>query len=189
MTQPIDDVQARDLLQRCAQKDEQALKDLHALMARRIYAFAFHRFRDEVTAETVVVDTLFEVWNSAAKFRGESQASTWILGIARYKLLALWRQRSPSHDDIDDHAETLPSDLDDAETTLSRWQQSRLVQQCMSGLSAAHRECLQLVYFEGLGLAEVAAIQQVPENTVKTRMFHARKNMRSCVEQNGGSQP
>jgi RNA polymerase sigma-70 factor, ECF subfamily len=50
-------------------------------------------------------------------------------------------------------------------------------------LSAAHRECMQLVYFEGLGLAEVASIQNVPENTVKTRLFHARKLMRSCVEQ------
>ena len=97
MTQPIDDTLVRDLVTRCAQRDERALVELHGLLARRIYAFAFHRLRNEQDAETVVIDTLHEVWKSAARFRGDSMVSTWVLGIARFKGLQLRSQSSPAH--------------------------------------------------------------------------------------------
>ncbi len=189
MTQPVDDELARELLRRCAEQDERALAELHRVMAQRIYAFAFHRLRDETAAQTVVIDTLYEVWKCAGKFRGDSRASTWILGIARFKVIAQWKQgmSQEDHEDIADHADTLRGDFEDGAEALSRWQRDHLVKACMGELSAAHRECMQLVYFEGLSLAEVAAIQQVPENTVKTRLFHARKSMRLCVERREGS--
>lgn len=72
MLPPIDDTQARQLLQRCAQRDERALVELHRTMARRIHAFAWQRLRSEEDAQTVVIDTLHEVWKSAERFRGES---------------------------------------------------------------------------------------------------------------------
>ncbi|MFM8900731.1 MAG: RNA polymerase sigma factor [Burkholderiales bacterium] len=182
MTKPIDDELAHGLLMRCAKQDEQALGELHALLARRVYAFAFNRLRDPTLAETVVIDTLYEVWKSAAKFRGDSKVSTWVLGICRYKILELRREIGPDHDDIESYSETMPSELENAEERLSRWQEEQAVHRCMTTLSAAHRECMQLVYFEGLSLVEIAHIQNVPENTVKTRLFHARKLMRHCVE-------
>ena len=182
MTKPVDDDLARSLLTRCAEQDEQALEELHGLLARRIYAFAFNRLRDPSLAETVLLDTLYEVWKSAAKFKGQSRVSTWVLGICRYKVLELRREIGPDHDDIESYAETMPSELENAEERLSRWQEEQVVHRCMTTLSAAHRECMQLVYFEGLSLAEIASIQNVPENTVKTRLFHARKLMRNCVE-------
>lgn len=182
MTKPVDDVLARGLLGDCARQEERALAQLHRMMAPRIYAFAFHRLRSEEAAQTVVIDTMFEVWKNAAKFRGESLVSTWILGIANFKVKAQWRQTAPEHEDIVDYEDVLPSDVEDGAQALSRWQEAQVVRACMNELSAAHRECMQLVYFEGMGLAEVAAVQQVPENTVKTRLFHARKSMRSCVE-------
>jgi RNA polymerase sigma-70 factor (ECF subfamily) len=182
MQPPTDDALARQLLQRCAARDESALVELHRLLARRIHAFAWQRLRDDDMAQTVVIDTLHEVWKSAARFRGESLVTTWVLGIARYKSLEQGRQQAPDADDIDEHADTLAADLDDGEATLSRWQEAEQVRRCMQQLTAAHRECMQLVYYEGLGLADVAQVQQVPEGTVKTRLFHARRQMRSCVE-------
>lgn len=182
MQPPIDDTLARQLLQRCASRDERALVELHRLLARRIHAFAWQRLRNDEGAQTVVVDTLHEVWKSAARFRGESLVTTWVLGIARYKSLEQGRQQSPDADDIDDHTDSLAAEVDDGETTLSRWQEADQVRRCLQQLTPAHRECMQLVYYEGLGLADVAQVQQVPEGTVKTRLFHARRQMRSCVE-------
>ena len=52
----------------------------------------------------------------------------------------------------------------------------------MGKLSAEHRECVHLVFYEGLGLADVAALQGCPENTVKTRLFHARKKLTNCLK-------
>lgn len=189
MQPPIDDTLARQLLQRCAQRDETALVELHRLLARRIHAFAWQRLRDDEESQTVVIDTLHEVWKSAARFRGDSLVTTWVLGIARYKALEQRRQQAPDADDIDDHADTLAGDVEDGEATLSRWQEAEQVRRCLQQLTAAHRECMQLVYYEGLGLADVAQVQQVPEGTVKTRLFHARRQMRSCVEGATGAAP
>lgn len=188
MNDPIDDQLARSLLNRCAQQDHDALTALHRLVARRIHAFVLPRLRDEDAAREVVSDTLHEAWKCAGKFRGDSLVSTWIFGIARNRMLAHWRQSSREHayDDIDDHAETLPSGLDDGEQALSRWQDRQIVNACLGELSPAHRECMQLVYLEGMSLSEVAAVQQVPKGTVQSRLFHARNSMRLCVQRSTG---
>ena len=52
----------------------------------------------------------------------------------------------------------------------------------MGKLSDEHRECLHLVFYEGMGLAEVAEVQHCPEGTVKTRLFHARQKIKKCLE-------
>jgi RNA polymerase sigma-70 factor (ECF subfamily) len=185
MAKSIDDVKAQDLLAKVARGDEQAFTKLHRLMAQRVYAFSLLRLRNADHAESVVVDTMLQVWRSAAKFRRESQVSTWIFGIARLKVFEHLRAIGPDHEDIADYEEDLVSDLEDGEAAVSRWQHQRIVRDCLEELTAAHRECLQLVHYEGLPLAEVAMAQGVPENTVKTRLFHARKNMRVCVEREG----
>lgn len=190
-----DDEHARTLLQRCARGDERALSDLYRLMAHRIHAFARHRLDDDDQATSVVVDTLHEVWRNAARFRGDSRVSTWVLGIARFKALAQLRARLPPMDDIEDHAERLPAEGlggADGEALLARWQETLIVQRCLAsgaGLSPEQRQCLQLVHVEGLPLAEVAQVQQVPQNTVKTRLFHARRKMRECLMRPMGDGP
>ncbi|HET9642366.1 MAG TPA: sigma-70 family RNA polymerase sigma factor [Burkholderiaceae bacterium] len=185
MTKPVDNALARSLLSRCAEQDERALAELHRILAPRIYAFSFHRLRDEEAAQTIVIDTMYEVWKSAGKFRGDSLVTTWVFGIARYKMMALQRQVGPEHEDIVDYEDVLPSDAEDGPAAMMRWQDEQIVRQCMNDLSPTHRECLQLVYFEGLGVADVAKVQNTYEGTVKTRLMHARKKMRACVEENG----
>src|SRR5690606_32935666 len=103
--EPSED-EVRSLLSRLAAKDERALRELHELFARRIYLFAVARLRDEDAAQTVMIDTLFEVWKHPDRFRGESRFSTWLLGIAKYKVLSTFRGQHEEHEDIDDYAET-----------------------------------------------------------------------------------
>ena len=183
MNKAANDLELRALVARCAMGDQKALASLHDALASRIFAFAVQRVRAEDEARTVVIDTLYQVWRDAARFRGDSQVSTWVLGIARFKALTLLRNSGRSFEDIDDHADTLASNTPGPEGELCQWQEARQVGDCLDRLSEVHRECLQLVYYEALPLAEVAKVQQVPENTIKTRLFHARKNMRACVEQ------
>jgi RNA polymerase sigma-70 factor (ECF subfamily) len=63
----------------------------------------------------------------------------------------------------------------------------------MDKLSDEHREAMHLVFYEGFSLAEVADVQSCPENTVKTRLFHARQKIKAClarlVQREGGSLP
>lgn len=174
--------EVRSLLGRMAGHDERALRELHQLFARRIYLFAVARLRDDDAAQTVMIDTLFEVWKHPDRFRGESRFSTWLLGIAKYKVLTALRSRDQPHEDIDDYAEVIADPGAGIVEQLEDNQRGRLLQDCIDKLNQAQRECVQLVFLEGMALAEIASVQKVPEGTVKTRLFHGRKNLKECVE-------
>lgn len=170
---------AMEMLARIGRRDESALRELHRVYARRIYAFALNRLHDEGEAEAVVTDTLWEVWKQPHRFHGGSKLSTWILGIARYKLLNLLRDRMPATDELD---EEMPADEPGPFDARLATEHRQAILACLETLSTAHRECLQMVFFQELPLAEIAQLQGCPENTVKTRLFHARQNMKKCLE-------
>jgi RNA polymerase sigma-70 factor, ECF subfamily len=75
-----------------------------------------------------------------------------------------------------------PDHADHAETILLRRNAVAAVRQCLTQLSLAHREIIDLVYYHGKTIAEVAEITGAPQNTVKTRMFHARKRLAKLVD-------
>jgi RNA polymerase sigma-70 factor (ECF subfamily) len=178
----LSDDEVRSLLDRLAGKDERALRELHERFARRIYLFAVTRLRDEDAAQTVMIDTIFEVWKHPDRFRGESRFSTWLLGIAKYKVLTAFRSRADQHEDIDDYAEVVADPSAGVLEQLEDNERQQVLRDCIERLNNAQRECVQLVLLEGMALAEIASVQDVPEGTVKTRLFHGRKNLRDCVE-------
>jgi RNA polymerase sigma-70 factor (ECF subfamily) len=180
----MDNPQVLRLLGRIEQHDEGAFRELYCAFSRKLYAYVLRQLSDPAQAEEIVADTLYEVWKAPAKFRGDSQFSTWLIGIARNKVLMHWRGRKPDadHDDVADLAEELPSDAPGAFDIMAGQQRSDGVRHCVDKLGADHRECVHLVFYQGLSLAEVARIQQIPEGTVKTRLFHARQKLKQCLQ-------
>ncbi|MBC7608784.1 MAG: sigma-70 family RNA polymerase sigma factor, partial [Polaromonas sp.] len=131
----------------------------------------------------VVVETMYEVWKNASRFAGRSMVTTWVLGIARHKTLDKLRIRGK------DVAETLGDEADVvADSTASAYQmiadkqRDGQVALCLEALPDAQRECMYMVFYEDAPLGEIAVLQSCPENTVKTRLFHARRKMRECLE-------
>jgi RNA polymerase sigma-70 factor (ECF subfamily) len=180
----MDDATARQLLLRVAAGDEAAFDRLYRAHSRRVYAYVLNLLKDPSRAEEVLVDAMHEVWRSAGRFRGDARFSTWLLGIARNKALLVYRNRraDEDHGDLDEVAETLAADDDaDGFAQLAQKQRREGVRECMGKLTEEHRECLHLVFYEGYSIEDVAALQSVPENTVKTRLFHARQKMRNCL--------
>ena len=180
----MDNDEVLRLLERIGQADEAAFRELYRAFSRRLYAYVLRQLGDPAQAEEIVADTLYEVWRQPAKFRGDSQFSTWLIGIARNKVLMAFRSRKPDakHDDLDDVAESIANDDPSAFEILAQRQRHEGVRQCMDKLSSEHRECVHLVFYEGMGLAEVASLQACPENTVKTRLFHARQKLKNCLK-------
>jgi RNA polymerase sigma-70 factor, ECF subfamily len=180
----MDNDEVLRLLGRIEQADEAAFKELYRAFSRRLYAYVLRQLGDPSQAEEIVSDTLYEVWRQPARFRGESQFSTWLIGVARNKVLMAFRSRKPDakHDDLDDVAETVAADDPSAFEILAQQQRHEGVRHCMGKLSNEHRECVHLVFYEGMPLAEVAALQACPENTVKTRLFHARQKLKNCLK-------
>ncbi len=180
----MDNDRVRQLLVRIGKQDQAAFEELYKAFSRRVYAYALNMLKDHVRAEEVLVDTMHQIWRNPAQFRGDSQFSTWLIGIARNKALMVFRGQRPDEDhaDLDDIAETeAADDAEEGFAQLAQRQRADGVRHCMDKLSDEHRECMHLVFYEGYSLAEVAAVQRCPENTVKTRLFHARQKIRNCL--------
>ena len=179
----MDNDRVSKLLERIAKQDQAAFQELYKAFSRKVFAYVLNQLKDAAKAEEVLVDTMYEVWRNPTRFRGESAFSTWLIGIARNKALLVFRGRRPDedHDDIDDYAEITPDEGPDGYARLAEQQRREGVQHCMGKLTEEHRECLHLVFYEGMSLAEVATIQRCPENTVKTRLFHARQKIKNCL--------
>ena len=92
--------------------DEAAFKELYRAFSRRLYAYVLRQINDPAQAEEIVADTLYEVWRHPAKFRGDSQFSTWLIGIARNKVLMAFRSRRPDerHEDIGEMSDVIAAD-------------------------------------------------------------------------------
>jgi len=182
------------LLERIAKQDQAAFQELYKAFSRKVFAYVLNQLKDQAKAEEVLVDTMYEVWRNPTRFRGESAFSTWLIGIARNKALLVYRSRRPDEDhaDLDDIADIIPDEGPDGYARLAEQQRREGVQLCMGKLTEEHRECLHLVFYEGMSLAEVAAVQRCPENTVKTRLFHARQKIKNCLRlllERAGSAP
>lgn len=180
----MDNDEVLRLLGRIGQADEAAFRELYRAFSRRLYAYVLRQLGDPAQAEEIVSDTLYEVWKAPARFRGDAQFSTWLIGIARNKVLMAFRSRKPDskHEDLDDVIETVAAEDASAFDILAGQQRREGVRHCMDKLSDEHRECVHLVFYEGLSLAEVAQVQTCPEGTVKTRLFHARQKLKNCLK-------
>lgn len=166
------------LIDRVAASDREALAELYKRMSRKIFAFALRHVDDRDLAEGVVVDTMFEVWKSASRFGRGSSVSTWILGIARHKALDEVR-RGARYVAFDDTTQfDIEDDCASAFDGIVAKQSRQQLLHCLSRLPSEQRECIHLAFFEELSQSEIAELQGVPENTVKTRLFHARRKLK-----------
>jgi RNA polymerase sigma-70 factor (ECF subfamily) len=164
------------LVARVADGDRQALRLLFVRHQPKVYRFALRLVANDATAEDVVNDVFFDLWRQAASFEGRAQLSTWLLAIARNKALSAMRGRV--HEPLDDAAaEAIPDPAGTAEEALDVSQRGALLHRCLTKLSSAHREIIDLVYYHEKSVDEVATIIGVPAATVKTRMFYARKRL------------
>ena len=107
-----------------------------------------------------------------------------MLAIARFKALSALRRR-PEQELDDEAAGAIEDPADDPEVALEKKDKSASIRQCLTGLSAEHREIIDLVYYHEKSVEEVAAIVGIPENTVKTRMFYARKKLAELIKAAG----
>jgi RNA polymerase sigma-70 factor, ECF subfamily len=121
-----------------------------------------------------------DVWRQAASFQGRASVSTWLLAIARHKALSARRRRIDAKLDTE-IASTVADPADDPEVALQKKNRGELLRKSLPRLSPEHGEVIDLVYYHGKSVKEVADIVGVAEATVKTRMFYARNKLAELV--------
>ena len=169
------------LLQRIAARDAEAMRELYHLYHRRLARFLMRLTSRYDLAEEIINDTFWVVWQHAGDFRGASQVSTWVLGIAyRRALQTLRRVRPEPVPDAQSVFEPFEEPAQQAE--LRQWLGTALER-----LPHEQRLVLELAYHAGHSCEEIAELMECPVNTVKTRMFHARRKLKDLLVQLAGA--
>jgi len=168
-----------DLIARIAEGDRKAFEELYYLYHRRLARFLTRLTQRYDIAEEVVNDTFWVVWRKARSFRGDSQPSTWILGIAYRKARNAFRA-SARYSEKNLQVEQLPPTDEEPSNTeeLRDW-----LGRALAELPIEQRLAVELCYELGHTCEEIAKIMDCPVNTVKTRLFHARAKLQRLLPQ------
>jgi len=171
------------LIAKVAAGNRLAMQVLFARHHARVYRFILRLLGSEPAAEDLTSEVFLGVWRHAHRFEARSSVTTWLLAIARYKALAELRRRPELA--CDEAAAEASDPADDPEAIFAIKHRGEIVRYCLGRLSRRHREVIDLVYYHGKSVQEAAAILGIPGNTVKTRMFHARKNLSELLAARG----
>src|SRR5579862_9011478 len=172
------------LLDLVARGDKAGMRALFGRLNVRVFRFLVRLVHNHAVAEELLNDVFIAVWRHAGQFRGRSRVSTWILAIARQKALSVLGRRTG--EELDEVAlRSIEDPADDPEAALWKAERNKLMRDCLEQLSLAHREVVDLVYYHERTTEEVAQILAIPQGTVKTRMFHARKRLGELLAAHG----
>jgi RNA polymerase sigma-70 factor (ECF subfamily) len=170
------------LFARVARGDRRAFEALYRAYTPRLTRFLMQMTRRPPLVEEVLNDTMFTVWERPERFNGASRLSTWIFAIAYRKALAAMRRQDVPVEDPE--ADNRPADDPGADRRIEGDQSRERLRDAIQALSAEHRAVVDLTYFHDMGYREIAEIMTCPVDTVKTRMFHARRHLKRML---GGS--
>lgn len=168
------------LIGRIAGGDKRAFEALYRAYFPRLARFLQRMTRSTPLIEEIVNDTLLVVWRKAGTFNGSSKVSTWVFAIAYRRACKALQALDEPVESGDDEREGVDSDR--PEWQLERLRLSHAVEAAISALPLAQRTAFQLTFYHDMGYIEIAEIMDCPVNTIKTRLFHARKRLALLLE-------
>jgi RNA polymerase sigma factor (sigma-70 family) len=169
------------LLIQIAAGNQVAFELFYKIYYPRLFSFILRVTRRMEVVEELIQETLLVVWDKPDNYNETSKVSTWVFGIAYLKSLKLISRLSQYKDeqDIDEVADRIS---DPGYNLHENQERIDLLNNAMAILSFEQRAVIELTFYHGLPYQDVARILNCPENTVKTRMFHARKKLQSFAK-------
>jgi RNA polymerase sigma-70 factor, ECF subfamily len=192
------------LIRAVAKQDRRAFETLYYRHSRRLGRYLMRILRQPAEVEEALNDVMLVIWQNAARFDpGVARFTTWLFGIAHKKALKLIASRRPTaaavgaqpFDDERFDADQEPdaplerADAHDPERALLGRELGGLLAKALDQLSPEHRAVIQLAFGEDCSYEEIASITGSPLNTVKTRVFHARKRLAEILRRADVSYP
>jgi RNA polymerase sigma-70 factor (ECF subfamily) len=172
------------LIREVAKGNQLAMRTLFMRHQVRVYRFVLRIVRDSDLAEDVVSEVFLAVWRRAGRFEGRSAVSTWLLSIARHK--ALTAIKRPPNERLDsDMGLMIVDPALNPEAEIREKDRASVLRHCLGALSPEHSEIIDLVYYQQSSIKDVADVLGIPLNTVKTRMFYARKRLATLLSAAG----
>ncbi|MBE0584582.1 MAG: sigma-70 family RNA polymerase sigma factor [Desulfofustis sp.] len=169
------------LIAAVARGDRNAFRQLYDETYGKVARYIRSLVGDEHLTDDILVQTYAIVWQTASRFKGASRLTTWIIGIARNIAFKEFRSRrteepfDESYKGADDTSQLQPEYRD----------RNKLMKLALATISAHHREILELVFYQDLSYPEISQLIDIPVNTVKTRVFHAKKAFKNALAARG----
>ncbi|MEN3033574.1 MAG: RNA polymerase sigma factor [Aquificaceae bacterium] len=166
----------QEIIQRIAKGEESALVELINIMQKRVFSYCFSLVGNYEDAEEITSDVFFQIWKSASNFKNLSTPTTWIFGIARNLCLNHLRKKKFHFQELlESDAVFNPSEEQELSATVEE------IRQALTKLSPIQREILYLVFYEEMDYKSIATLLKIPENTVKTRVFNAKRKLKEIL--------
>lgn len=169
--------QEYELIGKVSKKDAKAFETLYEITSQSVFFYLFRLLQNRETAEDIHVEVYTQVWKNAGTFQGKSRVKTWIFGIARN--LAFNEMRREKIRRTQDLNETLGDEK--TQRAYQDFAQQQHVQKAMSKVSVKHSEILDLVFYHDLSYQEISQLLNIPENTVKTRVYYAKAALKETL--------
>jgi len=173
-----------DLIARLCKQDEKALELLYHHYYSRLFRFVARVTRRENLIDEVINDVMYVVWEKAETYNQQCQPSTWIFGIAYNKARQSLRNAGNKDEESLDEMDDDNLVFEDNDSGLKQLEMTNWLESALDKLSPDQRAVIELTYFQGLHYSEIAVLMECPENTVKTRMHHARKKLAVVLNNN-----
>jgi RNA polymerase sigma-70 factor, ECF subfamily len=170
------------LISEVASGNDGAMRKLYERHKARVFRFIVRITGDAHLAEDILSEVFLEVWRQAGRFENRCQVSTWILAIARFKAWSAGRQVRQDIDLDEFEVLSIADTAEGPEVAVLKQDRAAQLRRCLAQLSPEHREIIDLVYYHDKTIAEIVDIIHVPRNTVKTRMFYARKRLEGLLK-------
>jgi RNA polymerase sigma-70 factor, ECF subfamily len=172
------------LVREIARGNQLAMRTLFMRHQVRVYRFVLRIVRERAVAEDVLSEAFLDVWRRADRYQGRATVSTWLLSIARHKALTALKGRTPERFDGETEL-TIADPARDPEAELGERDRGATLRRCLGALSREHGEIIDLVYYQEKSMREIADFLRIPLNTVKTRMFYARRRLATMLAEEG----
>jgi RNA polymerase sigma-70 factor, ECF subfamily len=171
-------LQEKHLMEHVAAGDSSAFRQLYDLSYGKVARYVQKVMNDASLADDILVQTYTVAWQKSTTFKGNGRITTWLIGIARNIIFREFR-KVKKHEPFEEEfcaADTQSQFRVEVESTNAALKAS------LQSLSVKHREILELVFYQDFNYMEVAELIGIPENTVKTRVFHAKQALKNVLE-------
>jgi RNA polymerase sigma-70 factor (ECF subfamily) len=162
----------RRTLERIAEGDAGALRELYDAFAGRALSVAMRIVKETAEAEDIVQEVFVDIWRRASQYTPDrGGVGSWIVAIVRNRAIDRVRATGTARRAVEAAgSEPIPSPSVDPTSSVDEQRERERVRAALDSLSPGHRRVIELAYFEGLSQSEIASQIGEPLGTIKSRM-------------------
>ncbi len=178
MVEKDEALQERYVVEKVIKGDSHAFRELYDLTYGKVSRYVHRLVRDDDLVEDILIQTYTIGWQRIHTYKKKVRVSTWLIGIARnvsFREFKKLRKTVPFNDEYSAADE-------DSQYRVEINSTKEALKKALQSLNTIHREILELVFYQDFSYAEISELIDIPVNTVKTRVFHAKKALKLILQ-------